>query len=169
MIIRQAAQMAIPASNVQSRRLRRANWLGVWAACVEAASRSAGLMGLGGSPCSGATSVRVSGSIDGIASEQRARYKGDAAPSYKASAGADLDDFAEIHDHHAIADVADDVEVMRDEHGNVRFISCFRVAEQIEDLRFHRFIECGDGFVQDHDPWRERERACDVDPLALAA
>ena len=72
-----------------------------------------GLIGLGGSPLSGAR---------GAAARVHRRHRrqqrlriGMLRLAVDPIDRPDLDDLAEVHDHHAIADVADDVEVMGDE------------------------------------------------------
>jgi hypothetical protein len=74
---------------------------------------------------------------------------------------------AEIHHHHAVADVADDVEVVADEDiGQVELR--LQVYEQVQHLRLDRFVERGDGLIQDDDARLEGQRSRDVDPLPLA-
>ena len=81
---------------------------------------------------------------------------------------ADLDDAAEIHHGDAMRDVLDDAEIMGDEEiGEAERLA--QIDEQVQDLRLHRNVERGDGLVGDDEIGRQRERARDADPLALAA
>ena len=59
-----------------------------------------GLIGLGGSPASGASAVRRSGSMDSMRAEQR-RGVGMAAAGVERLGRSDLGDLAEVHDEHA--------------------------------------------------------------------
>jgi hypothetical protein len=79
-----------------------------------------------------------------------------------------LDDPADIHHSHAVADVADHAQVMRDEQiGEAeRFL---QVAEQVEDLRLNRHVERRHRLVADHEFRADRECAGNRDTLALAA
>ena len=80
----------------------------------------------------------------------------------------DLDGLPEIHHHHAVRDVADDVEVVRDEDvGEPELL--LQVLQEIEDLRLHRDVERGHGLVADDQAGVDRERPGDTDALALAA
>ena len=80
----------------------------------------------------------------------------------------DLDDHAEVHDGDPIRDVADDAEVVRDEHVRETEL-VLEVVEQIDHLRLDRDVERGDGLVRDDQLRIERERARHADALALAA
>ena len=81
---------------------------------------------------------------------------------------AKFDHFAEIHHQHAVGDVADDVEVVADEEiGQAEF--ALEIGQQIEHLRLDRFVERRDRFVEDHQSRRQRQRARNVDTLALPA
>ena len=73
-----------------------------------------GLIGLGGSPVSGISVVRRSGSSVGFEAKQRARIGMPRARVDRLDR-AGLDDAAEIHHQHAVADVLDDVEIVADE------------------------------------------------------
>src|ERR1043166_5271391 len=60
----------------------------------------------------------------------------------------ELDAVAEVHHHDAVGDVADDVQVVRDE--DVRQSEfLLQVLEQVEDLRLDGDVECRDGLVAD--------------------
>jgi hypothetical protein len=80
---------------------------------------------------------------------------------------ADLNHLAEIHDHDPIAQILDDVEVMADEHVGQPELR-FQIHQQVEDLCLNRFIERGHRLVENDQARFERQRASDVDALALA-
>ena len=69
---------------------------------------------------------------------------------------------------HAVGDVADDVEVVRDEDVGEPEVA-LQVLEQVEDLRLHRDVERRDRLVADDQLRVDGERARDADALALAA
>src|SRR5689334_7330129 len=79
-----------------------------------------------------------------------------------------LDDLAEVHDHHAVRDVADDVEVVGDEDVREAEVA-LQVLEQVQDLGLHRDVQCRHGLVADDQLRVDRERAGDADALPLAA
>ena len=82
--------------------------------------------------------------------------------------GADLGDLAEIHHHHAVRHEAHDVEIVRDEDvGQAELV--LEVEQQVEHLGLDRLVERRHRLVEDQQPRLERERARDVDALALAA
>src|SRR5439155_4361570 len=112
----------------------------------------------------GAALLRIG---DGYGREERARVRMLRRVVELVAIG-ELDGVTEIHDHHAVGDVADDVQVVRDEDvGECKL--ALQVLEQVEDLRLHRDVERGDGLVA-HDQLRvDGERAGDADALALAA
>ena len=83
-------------------------------------------------------------------------------------ARADLDGLAEVHDHHPIGDVADDVEVVGDEDVREPEV-LLEVLQQVQDLRLHRDVERRHRLVADDQLRVDRERPRDADPLALAA
>ena len=107
--------------------------------------------------------------IDARASRRAAPpYRGGAARSKTSSDGADLGDLAEIHHQHPVGDEAHDVEVVADEDvGQAELL--LEVHEQVQHLRLDRLVERRDGLVEDDQARLERERAGDVDALALAA
>ena len=80
----------------------------------------------------------------------------------------DLGDLAEVHHHHPVGDVPDDVQVVRDEDVGEPEVA-LQVLEQVEDLRLHRHVEGGDRLVADDQLRVDGERARDADPLALPA
>ncbi len=69
---------------------------------------------------------------------------------------------------HPVGDVADDVQVVRDEDvGEAELL--LQVLQQVQDLRLHGHVERGDRLVADDQLRVDRERARDADPLALPA
>jgi len=80
----------------------------------------------------------------------------------------DLDDLPEVHHGHAVRDVADDGQVVRDEEVREPEIALERL-EQVDHLGADRHVERRDRLVEDDDAWIEREGARDPDPLTLAA
>ena len=82
--------------------------------------------------------------------------------------GADLSDLPEVHDGNAIRDVADDAEVVRHEDVGEAELA-LQVAEQVDDLCLHRYVESGDGLVGDDQLGLQRKRPSDADALALTA
>ena len=60
----------------------------------------------------------------------------------------ELDDLAQVHDHHPVGDVADDVQVVRDEHVRQPEV-LLQVLQQVEDLRLHEDVERRHGLVAD--------------------
>ena len=79
-----------------------------------------------------------------------------------------LDDPAEVHHGDALAEVAHDAEVVRDEdEGELAPVA--QLVEQDQDLRLHADVERRHRLVGDDEVGPERERAGDADALALAA
>ena len=75
---------------------------------------------------------------------------------------------AAAHDHHVVAHLPDDREVVRDEQ--VRHAGRLPdVAQQVEDLRLDGDVQRGDRFVAGEHAWLAREGAGDGDALALPA
>ena len=88
--------------------------------------------------------------------------------TYSSSRVRDLDGLAEVHHHHPVGDVADDVEVVRDEDvGEPELL--LQVLQQVEDLRLHRDVERRHRLVAEDQLRVDRERARDADPLPLPA
>ena len=126
-----------------------------------------GLIGFGGSPVSGSTVVRRSGSSVGFDGQQRAGVRVP-RPAVDLFDRAGLDHAAEIHHQHAIGDVFHHVQVVRNEQiGQVQ--PRLELGQQVEHLCLDRFVQRGDGFVEDDETGLERERTRDVDALTLAA
>ena len=125
------------------------------------------LTGLGGSPTTASRSVACPGARRGTARSSACVY-GWRAFEKSSSPAAELDDAPEVHDGHAVADVAHDRHVVRDEqHRQAEPLA--QVGEQVEHRRLHGDVERRDGLVGDQDLGLERERARDRDALALAA
>ncbi len=80
----------------------------------------------------------------------------------------DLDQGAEVHHRHPVADVLDDAHVVGDEQvGQAQ--PPLEVAEQVQDLGLDADVEGADRLVADEQLRLEDERAGDPDPLPLAA
>ena len=80
----------------------------------------------------------------------------------------DLRDVSEIHHHHAMADVLDHREVVRDEQV-AQAARPLNVLEEIHNLRLHGNVERADRFIADEQARFDREGARDADALALSA
>src|SRR6478672_6735589 len=79
-----------------------------------------------------------------------------------------FDDLALTHDRDVIAQVADDRQIVTDEHrGQTQFR--LGVAEEIEDLRLNGNVERRGRLTGEHQRGSEDDRAGDGDALALAA
>src|SRR5713226_4852044 len=84
------------------------------------------------------------------------------------SAVRDLDDLAEVHDRHPVADVAHHGEVVGDEE--IRELELvLQVLEQVHDLGLNRYVQRGDGLVGDDQAWGQDQGAGDPDALPLPA
>ena len=80
----------------------------------------------------------------------------------------DFDHPAEIHDHDAIRNKTNHVQVVRDEKICQRQAAA-EVDQKIQHLRVDRFIERRDRLVHDDQSRVEAQRARDIDTLALAS
>src|SRR5712692_3678186 len=80
----------------------------------------------------------------------------------------DLDYFAEIHDCHAITDVLDDPQIVRDEQVG-EFQLLLQVLQQVDNLRLDRDVERRDGLIEHQEARIYRERPRDADSLPLPA
>ncbi|KAG1246263.1 hypothetical protein G6F65_020780 [Rhizopus arrhizus] len=79
-----------------------------------------------------------------------------------------LDDPAQVHHRHAVGHVAHDRQVVADEHvRQAEFL--LQVAHQVQDLRLHRHVQRGSGFVADQELGFSCQGARDRNALALAA
>ena len=80
--------------------------------------------------------------------------------------GREFDDAPEVHHGDAVGHVGDHGEIVRDEEVRESAVA-LQIAQQVDDLRLHTDIECGDRLVA-HDEGRlDGQRACDTDALAL--
>jgi len=82
--------------------------------------------------------------------------------------GAGFDDATVLHDGDAVAEVTHQRHRVRDEEIG-ESVALLEVAQQVDDLRTDRDIECADGFIEDKELGAERNGARDVDALTLAA
>ena len=79
-----------------------------------------------------------------------------------------FDEPAAIHHGHAIADLAHQPQIVRDEEiGQAEAL--LQIEQQIDDLRLHRHVERRHRLVAHDERRLERERARHADALALAA
>ena len=79
-----------------------------------------------------------------------------------------LDDAAQIHHRHAVADVLHHRQIVRDEQiGQLELV--LQVHQQIDDLRLDRHVQRRHRLVADDQLRTQRQRAGDADALALAA
>ena len=128
-----------------------------------------GAIGEGGSPCKHdplacSFPPRI-GQRDRRQERLRVRV---ARPVVDVLRGAFLDDLAEVHDCHAVGDVADDRQVVRDEHvREPQFV--LQAVEQVHDARLDRHVERGHRLVEHDQRGFQSERAGDADPLTLTA
>ena len=74
-----------------------------------------------------------------------------------------------VHDRDAVAQVAHDREIVRDEDQASGSKLVGELAQQVEDLRAHGHVERADRLVRDQERRPGRQRARDRDPLALSA
>ena len=82
--------------------------------------------------------------------------------------GPDFDDGAQIHDRHAVGDVAHHCQVVGNEQQR-EAKRTFQFTQQIDDLRLHGNVEGRDRLVADDELWTHDERPGDADALSLAA
>ena len=76
--------------------------------------------------------------------------------------GADLDQFAAMHDGDAIAEIANDGDVVGDENeGQIE--AALDLEQQVKDLRADRYVEGGGRFIGDDDARIERQGAGNAD------
>src|SRR6266545_3866722 len=81
---------------------------------------------------------------------------------------AGLDDAPQVHDRHALAEVANDAEIVRDEDEG-ELAAFLQPLQQQQYLRLDRNVEGRDRLVGNEELGLERERAGDTDALTLAA
>ena len=107
----------------------------------------------------------VVGSASGTADSSACVYGCDGR-SYSSSDSADLDDLAEVHHRHPLADVAHHGEVVGDEEV-AEAEPLLQVLQQVHDTGLDAHVERRDRLVE-HDELRiERQRPGDADALAL--
>src|SRR5256884_331479 len=104
---------------------------------------------------------------DGHGREQRLRVRVQRRVVERLAVG-DLDDLAEVHDGHAVGDVAHDREVVGDEQVRETELR-LEVFQQVDDLRLDRDVEGRDRLVADDERGLDGERACDAHALTLSA
>jgi len=74
----------------------------------------------------------------------------------------------EIHHRNAMRNLADHGEIVGDKQ--VRELTLLlQVRQEIEYLRLHRHIECGDRLITHDKGWLNAKRSCDADALALTS
>ena len=79
----------------------------------------------------------------------------------------ELDDLAQVHHRHPVADVPDHRQLVGDEQvGQVELL--LQVFHQVDDLRLDRDVEGADRLVRDHERRVEHQGPCDADALPLA-
>src|SRR5438270_7639461 len=80
---------------------------------------------------------------------------------------ADFDDLAQVHDRHAIGDVAHDREVVGDEQvGQLQLV--LQVLQQVDDASLNRHVEGGHRLVEYEEVGVEGQGAGDADALPLS-
>ena len=79
---------------------------------------------------------------------------------------ATFDQPAILHDKHAVSDLADHPQIMRNEqHRHPGFT--LQVSKKVEDLRLNRDVQCRCRFVSDQQVWIIGQRHGDHHPLTL--
>ena len=78
-----------------------------------------------------------------------------------------LDDLPDVHHGHAVADVLDDAQVVRDEQVGQAELR-LQIQQQVQDLGLDRDVERRDRLVGDDQRGLQRQRPRDADALALA-
>src|SRR5579862_2847169 len=79
-----------------------------------------------------------------------------------------LHELAEVHDCNAVADVADNGEIVSDVHIR-KTERVLKLLQEICDLRLDAHVECADRLICDDQRRLESERPSDPDPLSLTA
>ena len=79
-----------------------------------------------------------------------------------------LDDAAQIHHQHTVAETAHDQQVMADEQHRQAKLGP-QIREEPDDLRLDRDVQRGDRFIGDQEVGRGRQGPGNANPLALAA
>src|SRR6202041_3134584 len=80
----------------------------------------------------------------------------------------DFDDPAQVHNRHALADVFDHPQIVRNEEIRQMKI-VLQVLQQVDYLRLDRNVEGRDRFVEHQEARLDGERSRNADTLALAA
>lgn len=82
--------------------------------------------------------------------------------------GTGFNNFSEVHDKHALADVFDQSEIVRDEE--IREVMLLlEIGKEVDDLGLDRDVQSTDRFITDNELWLNSESASNADALALAA
>ena len=80
----------------------------------------------------------------------------------------DLDNLAEVHDSHAVCDMAHDRQIVRNEE--IRQLQVFlQVHQQVDHLGPDRNVQSRHWLVQYEYAWIQRERSCNPGSLSLPA
>src|SRR5207302_1392904 len=79
-----------------------------------------------------------------------------------------LDDPAQVHHRDTVGDVLDDREIVGDEEIGKAAVA-LKILQEVDDLRLHRDVERGHGFVADDERRLDGEGPGDTDALALPA
>ena len=125
-----------------------------------------GSSGLGTSPATGVRALPLI-VMSGIALSQHLRV-GVQGPLEERPRGRDLDDAPEVHHAHAVGDVRDHREVVRDEEVGEAVLA-LQVLHEVQDLRLHGDVQRARGLVAHEELGIRRQRPRDRDALALAA
>src|SRR5439155_6330732 len=104
---------------------------------------------------------------EGQGREQRLRVRVQRGVVERLAVG-DLDDLAEVHDGHAVGDVAHDRKVVGDEQVRETKLR-LEIFQQVDDLRLDRDVEGRDRLVADDERGLDGERARDAHALTLSA
>jgi hypothetical protein len=81
--------------------------------------------------------------------------------------GPNLDDLSEVHDGHAVCDVSNDREIVRNEQIRQAELT-LQVLQQVDDAGLNADVEGRYGFVEHQQLGFDSERSRDTDPLTLA-
>src|SRR5918996_2231816 len=115
----------------------------------------------------GRPSAPVDGRVYGHGVEQRAGVGMDGAAKERLRRRR-LDDLPRVHDEHAVGDVANDGQVVRDEKvGQIQ--PALNLVQEVEQLGLNRYVQRRGGLVEHDDGGVGDERSGDSDTLALAA
>jgi hypothetical protein len=89
-------------------------------------------------------------------------------PGHHPLGGAGLDDLAVFHDEDFVRQCAHDPKIVADEEVG-EAVAGLQFAQELDDLRLHRHVECGGRLVEHQEARLQDQRAGDGDALALAA